>query len=562
LWDKVGRPVLAVQITAPFAALPGFNETWIRTAEGDGLAGQFLLRPIADLEAVRAACEEQLAQPRDWRALADLLESAGRRFGASDAALARLDAVAEGKAVLVVTAQQVGYLGGPLYTFVKAYHCARLAPWLERQIGRPVVPVFWLEGEDHDLAEIADAYYLDGKGEVNRVTFTPEQRIANFEVGRYVVSRSVTEHIRSLADDIAAQSDPEAQSLLEQCYAQRTLSEGMGRLFAMLLGARGLLVVDGSDASLKSLAAPLWARILEVGPALHKLLHGRNILLSKSGLPAPLSPTPSAYLFYLTGEEPVRQPVSFDGTVRGTDGSEKSLTLDELRSRVAAHPESLSPKAALRPLYQDFVLPTVAYVASPGEMAYHAQIQPFYSTLSVVTPSLFPRLSVTLVDDKTVDLSRNLGLELRKVLKSDVDTLMRRMLASFADGGVPDFPEARGKLEEAMDSLKESLGKLDATLQGVASHTLEKMLHVLQGLERKAEKALKQKHATELQRLRRLFAAVKPRGLLSEEGLSTAYFLLRYGPERLMAALDEVPLDGKKHVAVSVSGASPETTAL
>jgi bacillithiol biosynthesis cysteine-adding enzyme BshC len=553
---------LAVQITAPFAGLPGFNETWIRAAEGDSLAGQFFLRPIADVEAVRVACGEQLAQPRDWRALADLLETTGRRFGTAETALARLDAVAEGKAAAVVTAQQVGYLGGPFYTFVKAYHCARLAPWLERRLGRPVLPVFWLEGEDHDLEEVADAYYLDRKGEVDRVTFTPEQRIANFEVGRYVVPESVTEHIRTLAHNISARCHDEAQSLLEQCYAQRTLSEAMGRLFATLLGERGLLIVDGSDASLKRMAAPLWARILEVGPALHKLLHGRNILLSKSGLPALLSPTPSAYLFYLTGEEPVRRPISFDGTVRRADGSEESLTLDELRSRVTVHPDWLSPKAALRPLYQDFVLPTVAYVASPSEVAYHGQIQPFYSTLSVVAPSLFPRLSVTLVDEKTVDLSRNLRLELRKVLKSDVDTLMRRMLANFADGSVPDFREARGKLEEAMDSLKESLGKLDATLQGAATSTLGKMLHVLHGLERKAEKALKQKHAIELQRLRRLFAAVKPRGLLSEEGLSTAYFLLHHGPEQLMAALDEVPLDGKKHVAVSVSTASPETIAL
>ena len=162
---------MAVQTAIPFAGLPGFNETWIRAAEGDSLVRQFFLRPIADPEAVRTACEEQLAQPRDWRALADILETAGRRYGTTETALARLDAVAEGKAAAVVTAQQVGYLGGPLYTLVKAYHCARLAPWLERQLGRPVVPVFWLEGEDHDLAEVADTYYLVEKGESNLAVF-------------------------------------------------------------------------------------------------------------------------------------------------------------------------------------------------------------------------------------------------------------------------------------------------------------------------------------------------------------------------------------------------------
>jgi len=542
---------LPIEATVRYESLSGFNTIWTSAAEGADSLRQLFLRAIAEPKSVEAAYEAQLAQPRDWRALAEILEAESKRYGVPPTALSRLEALAAGKAAAVVTAQQVGYLGGPFYTFLKAFHCVRLASALEEQLRKPILPIFWLEGEDHDLAEVADSYYLEESGEIAHVTFSPEQPVANFEVGRYMVSPAVSQHIDVMASGIGEHHDNEARLLLEECYAGRTLSEGMGRLLAKLLGERGLFVIEGGAPALKKMAASLWARIMEVGPALHKLLYGRNILLSKLGFAPVLSPTPSAYLFYLTDKEPIRQVIGYDGTLRSPNGKEETLTLSELRDRVASHPEDLSPKAALRPLYQDFVLPTIAYVAGPDEVAYHAQIQPFYTTLSVVAPTLFPRLSVTLVDEKVMRLSQKLGLGIRDVLRSDFDALSVQIIEG-ADGNsvMASLREMRDKLQEAMTTLKESLGELDPTLQNSASASLGKMLHLLDEIEEKARRAQKQKHAIALQRLRKLFAALKPRGLLNEQGLSTAHFLLRYGKERLLATLDEVPLGGKKHAVV------------
>jgi len=542
---------LPIEATVRYESLAGFNAIWTSAAEGADSLRQLFLRMAAEPESVEAACEAQLAQPRDWRALAEVLESEGKRYGVPLTAPSRLETLAAGKAVAVVTAQQVGYLGGPFYTFLKAFHCVRLASALEARLRIPVLPVFWLEGEDHDLAEVADSYYLEENGEIGHVTFSPEQPLANFEVGHYVVSPAVSQHIDILASGIGEHCDAEARSLLEECYAGRTLSEGMGRLLARLLGERGLFVIEGGTPTLKKMAAPLWARIIEVGPALHKLLYGRDILLSKLGFAPLLSPTPSAYLFYLTGREPIRQVIGYDGTLRNPDGKEGTLTLNELRDRVTSHPEDLSPKAALRPLYQDFVLPTVAYVAGQDEIAYHAQIQPFYTTLSVVAPTLFPRLSVTLVDEKVMRLSQKVGLGLRDVLRSDFDALSAQIIEAPGGNSITaSLQETRNKLQEAMTTLKESLGELDPTLQDSAAVSLGKMLHLLDEIEEKVRRAQKQKHAVTLQRLRKVFSALKPRGLLNERGLSTAYFLLRYGKERLFAALDEVPLNGKRHAIV------------
>ncbi|MFH1011993.1 MAG: bacillithiol biosynthesis cysteine-adding enzyme BshC [bacterium] len=487
------------EATVRFGLLPGFNATWTRVIEDRSSASSLFLRSAANLEGVKAAQEEQLAQTRDWKALADILEAAGKRYGVPAGALARLEELAAGKAAAIVSAQQVGYLGGPLYTFLKAYHCVRLASLLERELGKPLLPIFWLEDEDHDLAEIADSYYLEESGEISNAHFSPETPVANFAAGHYEVRASVLDPIREMTERIGVPRTTETEALLAECYAGQTLSDGMGRLLARLLGERGLLVVEGSHAGLKRLAAPLWARILDVGPALHKLLSTRGEFLESLGLPAPLSPTPSAYLFYQMRNDFIRRVVSYDGTLRDPGGHEETVTLHELRDSITAHPEIVSPKAALRPLYQDFVLPTAAYIAGPMEIAYHAQIQPFYKILSVAAPSLFPRLSVTIMDEKTSHLSQKVGFTPRRILESDFDALAKKMLDRTDDAGIGDsFEETRRKLEEAM-------------------------------------------------------RALKPRGLLSEQGLSTAYFLLRFGRERLLAALDEVPLDSKKHVVLSVS---------
>jgi bacillithiol biosynthesis cysteine-adding enzyme BshC len=543
----------AVETAVRFSALPGLNTTWNRVIEESSLASSLYLRPAASLESAREACEEQLAQPRNWSRLASVLKKASKRYGAPLGSLARLDALAQGKAAVIVTAQQVGYLGGPFYTFIKAYHCTRLAAALESELGVAILPIFWLEDEDHDLAEVSDSYFPEAGGEIAKVNFTPDTIIPNFGVGHYRVPATVAQHIRQMADAIGVQADSEMQALLAECYAGHTLSEAMGRLSARLLGERGLLVIEGSNPDLKQMAAPLWSRIVDVGPALHKLLLFRSQQLQKLELATPLSPTASTYLFYLIKDDFIRRVISYDGMLRDPNGHEETVTLQDLRQQVTTHPESLSPKAALRPLYQDFVLPTVACVAGPTEIAYHAQIQPFYKTLSVVPPALYPRLSVTIADEKISRLKESTGFTSRQVLQGDFDKLANRLIKKADDAGLSDaFQQARGKLEETLSGLKDSMTKLDSTLEGTAGATLGKMLHLLEGLEDKAHRAQKQKHEIELGRLRRLFAALKPRELLAEQGLSTAYHLLRFGRERLLSALDEIPLDSKKHVVVSI----------
>ena len=501
------------------------------------------------MNACASAASETLAFDRPWPELARIIRDSGEYYGVPESVLARLQLLADGKAVMVVTGQQVGYLGGPLYTFVKAYHATRLAAHLEKELGLPVLPLFWLEGRDHDLEEVRDANYLNSAGELHTLRFTPEQEIAGYEVGRYRVSAD--EHLRELASALELPHEL-GFDLVSRAYTNGTLTDGMGRLLASTLGSRGLLVIEGMDPRLKALAAPLWEKIIAANHRLTEIFSARAKELEIEGWATPMTPTADAYLFYLTRDHR-RASLSYDGKLKHPDGHVEQLTRDDLAALVREDPDAISPKAALRPPYQDYILPTIAYIAGPGEMDYHAQLTPFYQEFGIVPPSLFPRLSVTVLDQKIQRHLEKAGLTVEHILTTSAHDLTKEVVREADDGHMATlFAESRAQIEEIFQRLKEQVATIDLTLAGAAQSSAGRAVHPLEQLQEKTERALKQKHATALARLEKLLNALHPHEKLAERVLCTGYYLSKYGPEQLLAALDELPAVPSEHFAVSL----------
>ncbi len=529
--------------------LPSFSRSWHAAIAGDVPQALYARVPLS-MQACREAAAEQLAFPRPWAELADVLRVRGTEYGVPDKTLARLAALAQGRAVMVVTGQQVGYLGGPLYTLLKAYHTVRLAAELERDLNCAVLPLFWLEGEDHDLEEVRTAYYADRAGELRSLRYAPREEVAGLEVGRYPVDAAL--HLQEMAASLDLPHE-DGLALLRECYSDTTLSGGMGRLLARVLGPRGLLVVEGMDAGLKQMALPLWERVLHAGRGLGERLAARSSELQSQGWASPLTPTPEAHLFYLVGADHVRSAYTYDGKLLHPRGGAQTLTRETAERLIQSGELCVSPKAALRPLYQDFVLPTVAYVGGPGELDYHAQLTPFYGTLGVVAPSLFPRLSVSLLDARVAKIAGKVGLSFERLLGEERDVLIRDLVREEDDGRTAAvFDQARGEIEALFERLTPDIAAIDPTLEGAAHGAAGKCLHVLSELRQKSERALKQQHGTGLARLDKALAFLRPQGQLAERVFSTGYYLAKFGPEGLLEALDELPADAREHFIIEM----------
>jgi bacillithiol synthase len=204
-------------------------------------------------------------------------------------------------------------------------------------------------------------------------------------------------------------------------------------------------------------------------------------------------------------------------------------------------------------LYQDFALPVVAYIAGPGELDYHAQLAPFYRELQVPAPVLFPRLSATILDSRTARNAEKLSLPLVRLLSDEPAALERALLAGQDESRTAEtFSEAKRRIEETFAHLKTTLSALDSTLEGAAQTSAGKALQPLEHLREKAQRALKQKHSTALARLEKCLATLRPRGELSERVFSTGYYLAQYGLERVLNALDELPVEAREHNVIEL----------
>ncbi len=499
-------------------------------------------------DAARVAAER--ARPRD--AVADVLTEQNAAWGAADAAL--VDRLRLPESVAVVTGQQLGLFAGPLYTVYKALTAVRLAERLEAETGRPVVPVFWLADEDHDFEEIHRAVFSDG----------PDVRFVAYEDGRppdanrgpvgrlSLDADALAEAFRQL--EAALPDGPHRADALRLAHEAYVPGRSMRDAFAHLLAALapGLVLMSADDARLKRLAAPLFRREVEGWARTYGDLEARSGALEAAGFHAQIGPSP-VNLFWI-GEDGQRLPLDPAGhpsdpagerfELRGTG---VQIATADLLARLDAEPERFSPNVVLRPLMQDVLLPTAAYVAGPGEAAYFAQLGPVYERFGVPMPVIEPRLSLTVVEPGVAKVLDRYGLGVAD-LAGDLQPLWRRLSLAESDLDLDGaFAEARARAATLAADLEAIATAVDASLDGAAGAARAAVEKAIGRLETKTVRVEKRHHETIRERLERAQAALWPAGSLQERALSPLQLVAARGRYALRDLAAAVPLDASVH---------------
>ena len=503
--------------------------------------------------AARVAAER--VRHRD--AVADVLAEQNRSWGAGPDVLAAVETLRQPDAVAVVTGQQLGLFAGPLYTVYKARTAVRLAARLAGETGRPVVPVFWLADEDHDWAEVRRATFARGL----RGTAEAEVRHATYDdgrdpdadrgpVGRVVLAPGPTaDALRQL--EAALPDGPhraDALRLARDAYVPgRTMRDAFAGLLRALVP--DVVMISADDARLKRLVAPLFAQEIERWPETLAALEERSAALVAAGFHAQVAPSP-VNLFWMG--DGARTPLDPEGSGFALRGTAETRTPADLVRQLGETPEAFSPNVVLRPLVQDTLLPTAAYVAGPGEAAYFAQLGPVYDLFGVPMPVVEPRLSLTVVEPAVAKVLDRYGLGLAEV-GGDPAALWRR-LALDASGLDLDgaFAEARRQTRAALDALDPVVLAASPSLDGAAGAARALVGKALDRLETKAVRVEKRAHDDVRRRLARAQAALWPEGQLQERALGPLGVVARHGVGALAALVDAVPLDARHHYAVRV----------
>lgn len=471
--------------------------------------------------------------------VAEVLKLQNQNWNCTDEIRTNIERLARG-ACAIVTGQQVGLFLGPAYTLYKAVTAIRLARDSCNR-GVDAVPIFWMASEDHDLAEVNHLMLPDKDGGLQRLQ-TNSSSAGQSPVGEIHLSADVTQ----LLDQLAAQvDDSEIIRILRSAYVPgASFSMAFAQTMSRLFGKHGLILLDPSDPALHRIAQPIYESAALRTEALTSALLARNKELDAAGYHVQVKVTNSStQLFFRNGN--ARQAVQRKNGHFAANG--KQWTPEQLRQQITDTPELFSPNALLRPVVQDFLLPTAAYVAGPSEIAYFAQSEVLYKNLLGRSTPIWPRFSATLLEARLDHWMRKYGLGLRDVLlpKEEFTTaLAQRTIPSDLK---EDFDRSREQLERLLRPLQRSLGQLDPTIAAAAEIAARKMRYQLERLESRAARAhLRREDALEHQ-TGLISSSLFPNRELQERQIAGVYFLAKHGTELVDRLISEMRPECSEH---------------
>ena len=477
---------------------------------------------------VDAAAHTVRLDPSVRRMLVEVLREQNAAIAPSgelDQATSRnIERLARG-AVAIVTGQQVGLLSGPAFTFYKALTAIRCAEDATRR-GIEAVPIFWLASEDHDLAEINHSSWCTRNGVAHY-----ELPVAGDKVGHRVGEIALGDSIQSMIGSAAATLDgpfaAELTRILHESHTpQDTYASAFGKLMARLLAGRGVIFLDQLDSRIHRLFAPVFNQVVLKCRELREALLSRAKELEGAGFHLQVKVTSESTLLFSSASGP-REPIRAKNGGLFVDQREMSVL--DLASEIEKHPGSFSPNALLRPVLQDAILPTAAYVAGPAEIAYMAQAQVVYQVLSVRMPAILPRSSFTIIEPAIARFLAQYDADLRDVLAGRQHLRAKMEQKSLPGALAGRFDEGEQELQRVIKSLEEPLAKLDATLVESLHGAEAKMRHQFAQLKGKIARAENFRSGVLDRHERILIDALAPHGELQERTLCLLPFLAEHG---------------------------------
>jgi bacillithiol biosynthesis cysteine-adding enzyme BshC len=518
----------------PISVVPGLHRLFL-----DYCSGSSSVRPFYPSLPADSGWQARPPLPAHWQEVAGLL--AAQNPAPSPAAAAALEALRNG-AGTVVTGQQVGLFGGPLFTPFKAATALARA----RQgtaCGRPHVAVFWLATEDHDFAEI-DHVVFPARRELRKLTYAGAHTEAQ-PVGGILLDETIT----PLIDQVWELLGPsDAMDALAAAYLPgRSFAQAFAEFYSKIFAAQGLLVLDAGGREFHRIGAPVLRAAIERADELHQALLDRNVQLAAAGFHAQVAVVPLSSLLFLidapTGARVAlkRHPASVHEPGGLWLAGKQSYSTADLLGILDAAPERISPSALLRPVFQDFLLSTSAIVGGPAEIAYFAQSAVLYERIlgqngtGRITPSL-ARFSATLIEPAIAELMQRHELSLERIFEvcgpeSAVSLAQLLAARSMPLEGKQKLAAAGSALDAELTPLVEWMLALDAGLGQSAETAAGKIRYQMGRLRTLAANFELQREASLGRHAEAISQALYPAGALQERLHGAACYFARYGLE-------------------------------
>lgn len=464
--------------------------------------------------------------------LAGCIEEFMKPFPTSEAVKASLSKLANhDDSVVVIGGQQAGILTGPLYSIHKVISIIAFAKQKETELNIPVLPVFWIAGEDHDFQEV-NHLYMEKEGKIQKITYPDKvlekKMVSDIELNQELCLEWIEEMISELGE--TDYTNELLQFMKVSIKKSKTFVDFFAYIIMELFKKDGLLIIDSASLGLRSLEKEIFAsQIQQATRITRSVKEGQNALIHQGFQPVIDISDQAANLFYYDEKEKERILLEFDQEDQLFIGKNGTLTftMNELLQVALEFPSQLSNNVVTRPITQELLFPTLAFIAGPGEIAYWAELKQVFELFSMKMPPIVPRLNITLLDRSVMTDLEELGLSLEEVLTNGTAKHKHDYLLTVKDHELEQLFQAAKEQLLRQYSLIEA--KLDKGLLPLFQKNRENILKQIQFMMEKTNDSLHEKHAVILNKYKRVEFKLRPLNSPQERILSPLPFLNAYG---------------------------------
>lgn len=478
----------------------------------------------------------------------EIIKEQYKNIRASKLTLSNIEELNSINTIAIVTGQQLGIFGGPLYTFYKTITAIKLATYLNDKYDKfNFVPVFWLEADDHDFDEVRKINILDRDNSLRTLMYDDglDEAVNRGSVGNIKFNDNLRKLLEELSSSLReSEFKMTLMDLLKSFYQpDATFLESFRNLLIRLFDEYGLVVFNPSAPEVKKLLTPVFKKelsdykehtvsLVERSAELEEIYHAQVKV-------KPVN------LFYLDENE----RLSIEPTDEGfrLKGRRKKFSYDDMTAQLEFAPERFSPNVLLRPVCQDYLLPTGFYIAGPAEISYFAQLTPLYNFFGIISPYIYPRASATILENNIQSLLNKYQLKIEEAFSPQED-LIEKIIARNSGNNIDAlFEDAQEKINAVLNELGKNLSAIDKTMLDLTEKTGNRINESLKYLRTKANDAERRKHEVTIRQLNKIQNVLYPNENLQERELNFTYFANKYGLDILRWIYNELSINKFEH---------------
>lgn len=509
--------------------------------ERDEIMKYFDYTPFADF-ALRAQHIDNRMYDRET--LATMLHKMNNQWGAPTSTLKQVERLRDGSSVVVIGGQQAGLLTGPLYSINKLISIVRLAQEQEAKLNRPVVPVFWIAGEDHDLEEI-NHIFSNKNNSIYKHRFQSElnnkKSIAHLNLNQEAADAWIKAAFADLQE--TAYTKDVYEKIVRCLELSKTYVDFFARLIFELFPEEGIVLIDSAHEDVRRMESDFFQLLITKQEAIAKSVFNSEQKLSHVGYDIPLdTEIDDVHLFY-HDEFNERILLKREDNAWLGKNDEVSLTTEEIVAVATDNPERLSNNVVTRPLTQEFLFPTLAFVGGDGEISYWATLKEAFHEVGFQMPPVVPRMSFTYQTERVSKLLEVRALEVEAIIERGVDEVRMNWLTNQSTPPVERiFQEAHEKIAAIHVPLQQMAEHMNIGLEAEAEKNFDYMKSNLDYLQRKMEQKLSKRFDQELSQFDELQMMLRPNGGLQERTWSPLPFVNEYGVSFLRHLMNDTNL--------------------